>query len=308
MNFSNIFNFNNDDKKINTDDDIIIKPNTPKPVKHDAVTTSNSNKIQYTVSCIIRSPIEKMELVKFSQLPEWIIPGLQRKESASRVSTIFDAMFSYINTHNGIQLPIHSVTICHADDTFWCIDGQHRLAALKRLLNEHQIDSTVYVNYLKVADLNEAYRLFEMYNQNEPLPTLPDGTHWQMHITTSEAETFREKYPTAFGKGTKRGNRPQMSFVRFTENYAALQPNFEEAIKDNLAKGFTNLSEAVDAYNKSLIETNNNTLCKLFRRSKKDETTILSKIIQGKKAKCLLGMWPASEWSVKFLTWLKESE
>lgn len=164
------------------------------------------------------SPLQKYVIHQTSELRHLIIPSCQRIVDSGRVSEIAKDLQSYLKTNID---PIRAQCLCIVilpDKTEYLIDGQHRLNAYIKVLDETKHDLAVCVNKIDVENHDEVVRLFQLVNKTVSLAELPEGiTQSDVNRLSSE---FRTKYPTAFGNKTR---RPMIGYSDFEELIANLK-------------------------------------------------------------------------------------
>jgi hypothetical protein len=242
-----------------------------------------------------RSTHETIVLANTSTLQDFDIPALQRRESKLRINSLATAIREY-RTKVGRPMPINALTVCKTVDKAFLVDGQHRLAALKQVLESDNLDMPVFINYISVKDEAEANEMFKLLNENEPLPYLPEGV--SLKETSSAAEDLRATFKTIFKK-TTRPQRPHLNFTAFQEALGNLQKS----------SPIPELPLAIQQFNQYMLDMELETaLCKFSangkspRQGSQTRQKLVNLVERARGKGCMLGM--CKEWTNDFTSWL----
>lgn len=155
------------------------------------------------------------ELVKMGiNTPDW-----QRLISDKHVQQFIDYILTGKET-NQFKQPIlpGCITVCIDEQkNFYICDGQHRLKALFRVLEEHKIDIEVMCCDIHVKDSTEAEFVFKIVNSNLPMKKLARNV--RLSDSNQVVIYFQSKYPNVF-KDTDAPRKPHLNARQFSDQLA----------------------------------------------------------------------------------------
>jgi len=159
------------------------------------------------------------------------IPDCQRLLDNDHVDTIYQSFKKTIDEHMEPKILSSIALALEPDDTTYIVDGNHRLHAYKKLLDNGH-DLKIYVQAIKSRDHTETQQLFEYFNNSIPVSKLPEGT--KRNELNKILRPIYKKYMTYIGSKKSRprpiftdthtncANRPRISRVKFEEHIANL--------------------------------------------------------------------------------------
>ena len=158
-------------------------------------------------------------------------PGFQRAAVDEHVDEIV-AYQERALAQRGHVLFAGCIVLCRYADapTLLCVDGQHRVHAIERLLAKGVLDFEVVVEVHTCRAASEVHELFRVVNSNRPIPRfLLDNTET---IALAIREHIRSTYP-AFVSSSARPNVPNVNVDAFAQavvdKYRARLPDHAEA-------------------------------------------------------------------------------
>lgn len=227
-----------------------------------------------------------------SELATLQTASCQRLLNADRVETLKNDLIEQLQQNNYPVLPqclcvakTPSSSSSHQQEKEYLIDGQHRLSAYLKVLEELHVDLTVCVNVIEVSKEEEIERLFRLVNESLPLAQLPDGISFAdtNHITNHYLKTYSGLFSTCKSGKPRKPRIHQTSFEEFVGRLIEENPTM-------------NVMETIDQFNlqcKGKVWT-------YFRRSSSDT----EQSIQTHLRKCngfYLGMFDSDEWEALVL-------
>lgn len=169
---------------------------------------------------LTRTPVDQMFLDTVSSVLErTTLPEFQRSEDSEHVNEIYKSIASNLDSHLEPKITGCLITVL-LNDTYFLLDGNHRLHAYKRILEDYDYDIKLYVQEIKVTSQRDAEILFDQTNNSMPVAKMPDGVK-RSHVNQI-AEHFYNKYNKTVGKikpvfsGTNT-NRPRINRAKFEE-------------------------------------------------------------------------------------------
>lgn len=168
-----------------------------------------------------RTPVDHIFIDSVSSvLSRTTLPDFQRSEDSTHVDDIYNSVTSDLDAQLEPKITGCLITVLF-DDTCYLLDGNHRLHAYKRILEDYDYDIKLYVQEIKVSDLQEAETLFNQTNNSMPVSKMPVGV--KRSYVNRIAEYFYNKYNRPVGKkkpifsaGTST-NRPRVNRAKFEE-------------------------------------------------------------------------------------------
>jgi hypothetical protein len=168
-----------------------------------------------------RTPVDRIFIDSVSSvLSRTTLPDFQRSEDSTHVNDIYNSVTSNLDAQLEPKITGCLITVL-LDDTCYLLDGNHRLHAYKRILEDYDYDIKLYVQEIKVSDLQEAETLFNQTNNSIPVSKMPDGVK-RSHVNRI-AEYFYNKYNLTVGKkkpvfsASNTTNRPRINRAKFEE-------------------------------------------------------------------------------------------
>lgn len=163
--------------------------------------------------------ISSVQLDTISNVISYTIPNIQRIIDEQHVDNIYNDQKTDID--NGIGLTIlQSITICNLnDDICYVIDGQHRIKAFTRLLDEGYDIGNIMIPVVKysITNLEIMYELYRKINYSRPIHNfeLSDGWTTFGKILCDKLNDKYSSYFTYLKPGNTRVNIPRLSFTNF---------------------------------------------------------------------------------------------
>lgn len=194
------------------------------PAKTEQLSTKHLAAMDRAQEQLARSPKERMEVRRTSELAKVLrLPDFQRAPSLEHVDGIFGGLVESIRRGQEPKLPGCLVCLEEPDGTTILADGNHRLAALRRLLESPEPhDVRIYVQFIQTDGREESERLFEKINKNLPVAALPEGVRLSQvnKIIGEIANRFpcKKKGIAPLFSGSDRVVRPRISTRAFSEH------------------------------------------------------------------------------------------
>lgn len=187
---------------------------------------------------LARTPVDRIFIdTTSSVVSRTTLPNFQRPDDKSHIDEIYDSIMALIKTGLEPQLTGCLITVV-LKDTYYLLDGNHRLHAYWRVYEDCKHDLRVYVQEIHVDTLQQAEDLFKQTNNSLPVAKMPDGV--KRSSVNSIAKYFYTKYAATIGKRkplfvSTNANRPRVSRVKFEEMLAQVS----EAVLGSGPKGGT---------------------------------------------------------------------
>jgi len=243
-----------------------------------------------------RTPVDRIFIDSVSGvLTRTTLPEFQRSEDSSHVDDIYKSVTSDLDAQLEPKITGCLITVL-LDDTCFLLDGNHRLHAYKRILKDYDYDIKVYVQEIKVSNLQEAETLFNQTNNSMPVSKMPDGVK-RSHVNKI-AEYFYKKYNNAVGKkkpvfsAGNTTNRPRVNRAKFEETISHIVKSESELDADTIIAQIDKYIVALDGRN-----------YQWFKRSTNDTQKRLENMLHtADSLGCRLGMVRIGELSKLFQT------
>ena len=140
-------------------------------------------------------------------------PGFQRESVDEHVDAIVAHQEKMLATRGHVAFP-GCIVLCLYEGEFLCVDGQHRIRAIERLLAGGALDFELVVEVFACVAAREVHELFRIVNSNRPIPCfLLDDTE---SVALAIREHVRVTYP-AFVSASARPNVPNVNLDAFTQ-------------------------------------------------------------------------------------------
>ena len=140
-------------------------------------------------------------------------PGFQREAVEEHICAIFEHHAQAL-ARRGHTSFVGCIVLCRYDGEMLCIDGQHRLHAIHRLVASAGVDFELVVEVVVCSEASEVHDLFLLVNSNRPIPRflLDDPGS----VALSVREHVRAVYP-AFVSSSARPNVPNVNLDVFAQ-------------------------------------------------------------------------------------------
>jgi len=154
-------------------------------------------KINIPVSCLLKYDI--------------IFPGIQRELMEDHVDEIVRFQQQYYEK-NGFYVFPNCLQFCSLKGQMYCIDGQHRYNAIKKLYsNDRLFDWTIDIEITECASQNEMIELFRIINMNKPVPEfLKTADETKVDLINGIRDYIKRAYP-GYVKSTAKPQRPNIN-------------------------------------------------------------------------------------------------
>lgn len=177
------------------------------------------------MSMLNRTPVDRMFIdTVTSVLERTVLPTFQRSEDEQHIDNIYTSISKCLEDHMEPKITGCLITVV-LDDTYYLLDGNHRLHAYRRIHRDYDYNIKIYVQEIRVSNIEEAEKLFEQTNNSVPVSKMPEGVRRSdvNHI----AEHFYKKYSKTSGKikplfSTGNTNRPRINRVKFEETLSQI--------------------------------------------------------------------------------------
>lgn len=166
----------------------------------------------------VQRPISAV--VKLSlHMCEW-----QRLTSARHVDSLYTHFKEYYDVHAKQPVIPGCITLCHTlnYETWWLVDGQHRVLALQKLYEEHNLNFTIMCCDIQVADEAGAQEWFKIVNNTLPLKVLPKRQAQNLSVPRAIVEQIKRTFPAIF-TDSERPRRPHLFINAFAEKLSSLK-------------------------------------------------------------------------------------
>lgn len=230
---------------------------------------------------LIRTPVDSMVLDTTKSLLDRVnLPDFQRNEDSTHVEQIYQSIVEQLQKGLEPKITGCMITVI-VGDICYLLDGNHRLHAYKRILEEHEYDIKLYVQTIRVSDETEAELLFNQSNNSVPVAKMPKGI--KRSDINQVANYFYTKYATPKKKikplfVATNANRPRINRVKFEEVLGQITKSGVQSSK---------LIETIDKY----IEKLDQHSYSWFKKSSSDTQIKLEKMLDtADKIGCRLGM------------------
>lgn len=231
------------------------------------------------MSVLRLSPTQQFALFKTSELVHLQNASCQRLLNPDRVEELTTELLDQLNQQRQPWLP-QCLCVARCQETDYLIDGQHRLAAYMRILQETKEDLLVCVNTIEVTEMSHMECLFRLVNRSVPVARLPEGVSFA--DTNNVLSHYLQSHGFLFSDCVSRKPRKprlhRQTFEEFVAEVKRLCPT-------------TNVIELLDAFHKSCQHKT----WKFFQRSASETSTKVQQSLN----KCqgfYLGMFPPEEW------------
>lgn len=181
-------------------------------------------------------------------------PEIQRIIDNNKVHDIVNLQLDFFKKYNHFNFSASSpLNLHYFKDQYWLIDGQHRLAAMETLYDNHGHNIETYVLIVNVDTDKELKLNYEMINKNTPLPDFSLFENIDKKIPESVAIDFQLLYPKIWAKNS-RSRRPHIFFNYFQETLAYIcdQANIDDS--EELKKILTNYNEKLSKWDANVFQ------------------------------------------------------
>jgi hypothetical protein len=170
---------------------------------------------------LIKSACETIKLIQTSQLKNMInIPDVQRVATHERCNELYNKCIKSVRANKEIT-GLGCLSLGKFNDTYWLLDGQHRLLVCDRLYEEIGHDQMHVVIITECETDKELDQLFNIINDTCPVADIPKGV--EKKESNIVVTYFYTRYPQIF-KASKTGRvqRPHLHITRFEEEISKL--------------------------------------------------------------------------------------
>lgn len=211
------------------------------------------------------------------------IPDFQRSVDMEHVQHIYQDIADALERHEDPKLDTIKLALC--DDTTYLLDGQHRLIAYERILNDFGHDLNPYVQTCIVNSEEQAEQLFNKANTCLPVSIMPKGV--KRSGINQIAEFFYQRSAPKKGAPLFRGsgtNRPRIQKSKFEETLAKI-------VKANPTMTTTAIIDKIVEYEQQL----NRKTYTFFKRKSDNDKKIIGMIEKADMLGSRLGLVPLRE-------------
>ena len=140
-------------------------------------------------------------------------PGFQRESVDEHVRAIVAYQLSMLRDRGYVAFA-GCITLCQFVTEVLCVDGQHRLHAIRVLLESGVPDFELVVEVFTCASATDVHELFRVVNANRPVPRFLLDT--AVSVAIQLREHVRQTYP-AFVSASARPNVPNVNLDAFVQ-------------------------------------------------------------------------------------------
>lgn len=166
-----------------------------------------------------RTPIDRLFIDTVSSLLErTVLPNFQRVKDELHIDEIFQSIANNIEADLDPKITGCFITVM-LNNTYYLLDGNHRIHAYERILNKYNYNLKIYVQEVEVSSIEDAELLFSQTNNNLPVSKMPTGV--KRSDVNQIAVYFYNKYSKS-GKhnplfSTGNTHRPRLNKNKFEE-------------------------------------------------------------------------------------------
>ena len=204
--------------------------------------------------------------IKFKNLdPNLVTPRCQRNINSKNVDKLYSFQIEHYTKYNEFFFP-KPIIIGNLKDTYYLLDGQHRLSCISYLANKFNSDIDVLVSIVKVENEHELDDKYIAINKNNPVPLPKNINDWKNF--GKGAEKFMLDNFKTYSKKSNKPTPPNFNVNSF--NQYIIDNNVSTRLKNNCEL----FIKEIDRLNKFYSQTYTSTLVPHFR------TNIMKKIIK----------------------------
>lgn len=188
------------------------------------------------------------------------IPAFQRSEDNEHIQHIYDSVASALENHEEPMITGCLIVVVVSDDTSYLLDGNHRLNAYYKVLNEIGYDLKVFVNTIHVTSDEQAELLFNQTNTCLPVATMPDGI--KRSCVNQIAEHFYQRSSPKKGAPLFRGcktNRPRIQKSNFEEVIAKIIKSNPDITTDTIIRKIEEYERQLNSKTATFFKRNSDT-------------------------------------------------
>lgn len=222
-----------------------------------------------------RTPFDKMSIYLVSRFRTLCRhPDFQRKADLDHVEHIYNSIKETLNQQREPKLTGCLVAVHVPGDDIYLADGNHRLMAYSRILDDLEYDLPIYVQEITATDRGEAEEIFNRLNNSLPIAQMPSGI--KRSSLYEVANHFYDKYGKVF-RNTPSGTvkRPNVS-----------RTSFETAINEALAADVPDLISKIGQY---IVDLNHRSP-HYFKRKSDTLEKVKEMLVKADNLQCRLGM------------------
>ena len=207
------------------------------------------------------------------------IPIFQRQQNLDKIQTIVEYQREYYHKYGRFEF-LGIITIAYMNDSssmnkIYILDGQHRLCAMKQLLDENYPDFSIYIQIVPVTTLDEMREKFRILNSHVEVPEyVLLGSLEQKRMLEELGEYIRIRYPSYLSNSQK-PRIPHIHLETFLDNIFK-NDNFDQNIFERYQ--ITHIHHLIH-----YMESWNSELLNRFQHSKRDYYELITKKIKPKK-------------------------
>lgn len=202
---------------------------------------------------INNTQILKMTTTVLKSLPI-LKPEIQRIIDNIKVMDIVNLQLDFYKKHHFFNFNAAGTLNIHQyEGQYLLVDGQHRLAALEKLYDDHGHDIEVYVQQVEVQSKEELEFNYNMLNKNTPLPDFSQFENIKKEIPETVASHFQLLYSKIWSK-TSKARRPHIYFNYFQESLAYICDQAKINDIQVLQDLITNYNAKLISWDKEMIQ------------------------------------------------------
>jgi hypothetical protein len=207
------------------------------------------------------------------------IPIFQRQQNLDKIQTIIEYQREYYHKYGRFEF-LGIISIAYMNDSssmnkIYILDGQHRLCAMKKLLEEGYPDFSIYIQIVPVVTLDEMREKFRILNSHVEVPEyVLLGSLEQKRMLEELGEYIRNRYPN-YLSNSQRPRIPHIYLETFLDNIFK-NDNFDQNIFERYQ--ITQIHHLIH-----YMESWNSELLNRFQHSKREYYELITKKIKPKK-------------------------
>lgn len=210
----------------------------------------------------------------------------QRVINESRATKIYNRLKKLILDKREPVIP-SIVTLCKSSNSYFLIDGNHRIFAYKKLLEDINYDILFYLCIVDVDNEEEANEVFKIINKNSKLEKMPEGV--PISRVNPVKDYFFRKYPKIF-RDSLNPYRPNISETLFGEIIGTIIKKVPDITSEEII-------ERIEEYNKELTKKNE----KYFKGKYDNIRQVRTFLDKAKTSKFYIGALGNNKWPTEIL-------
>lgn len=208
----------------------------PRIISH----LGKQRKINIPVSCLLAYDI--------------IFPGIQRELMEDHVQEIVRFQQQYFEK-NGFYVFPNCLQFCNWKGQMYCIDGQHRYDALKKLYNNDRLfDWTIDIEITECANESEMIELFRIINMNKPVPEFLKTANETTIDLINGIRSYIKRVYGCYVKSSTKPQRPNINLDVFLDEMIKKYPLSQFKTLEIFMEWFETQNENQHAFLESMTQ------------------------------------------------------